>query len=186
MQKSLPHPDFLRKILRHDPETGKFIWLARTEDMFRATEGRTSLHMCRNWNVRWAEQPALTARDAYGYCVGNIERTCMKAHRVGWAMHYGKWPDLFLDHINGDVSDNRIVNLREATHSQNLQNRGPSRRGTSGHKNICFDKRREMWDVNINFGGVKHYLGAFSNLEQALQVRDQHLLKLHGDFARCQ
>jgi hypothetical protein len=38
-------------------------------------------------------------------------------------MHYGVWPTQLIDHINGDSSDNRIVNLRQTTQSENNRNR---------------------------------------------------------------
>ena len=43
------------------------------------------------------------------------------AHRLGWFLHYGKWPKE-LDHINGVRTDNRIENLRECLRSQNSGN----------------------------------------------------------------
>ena len=44
------------------------------------------------------------------------------AHRIAWIMHYGHWPINYIDHINGDGSDNRIVNLRDVTACVNLYN----------------------------------------------------------------
>lgn len=45
-----------------------------------------------------------------------------QAHRLAWLIVYGKFPSVFIDHINGIKTDNRIVNLREATRSVNGQN----------------------------------------------------------------
>lgn len=44
------------------------------------------------------------------------------AHRLAWLYVHGRWPDEFIDHINGDRSDNRIANLRECSAAQNSQN----------------------------------------------------------------
>ena len=45
------------------------------------------------------------------------------AHRVAWALHYNKWPEQTIDHINRDGTDNRIVNLRDVTQSVNNKNK---------------------------------------------------------------
>lgn len=44
------------------------------------------------------------------------------AHRIIWAMHYGKWPESGIDHINGDRLDNRIDNMRDETQFANCKN----------------------------------------------------------------
>ena len=42
-------------------------------------------------------------------------------HRLAWFYVYGRWPVNELDHINRDKTDNRISNLREATHIENMR-----------------------------------------------------------------
>jgi hypothetical protein len=46
----------------------------------------------------------------------------LRAHRVVWAIYYGVWPIMALDHINRVRDDNRIANLREATAAENNAN----------------------------------------------------------------
>ena len=41
------------------------------------------------------------------------------AHRAAWAIHFGEWPKGEIDHINGDASDNRIINLRVVNRTEN-------------------------------------------------------------------
>ena len=77
-----------------------------------------------------------------GYKVGSVFSKRLLAHRVAWAIYYGVWPEDCIDHINGDRSDNRISNLRDANKSTNGMNRGPQRNNSSGMKGIYFDQSR--------------------------------------------
>ena len=63
------------------------------------------------------------------------------------AIHYIPNPDNKpeVDHINQDKSDNRLENLRWVTSLENGQNQGDRIDNTSGHKNICYQKRKNTW-----------------------------------------
>ncbi len=68
-----------------------------------------------------------------GYRVVALKRKTYKAHRVAWLFVHGEWPREQIDHINGVRDDNRIANLREASHWLNAQNiRKPHRDSASG------------------------------------------------------
>ena len=66
------------------------------------------------------------------------------------AEHYISNPDnkSQADHIDRDVHNNDVSNIRWATPSENCQNRrnpAKSCRNKSGHKNIFFRKNRNCW-----------------------------------------
>ena len=46
----------------------------------------------------------------------------ISCHRFVWVLCNGCWPQLTIDHINGNRHDNRIDNLREVTQSENTFN----------------------------------------------------------------
>jgi hypothetical protein len=45
------------------------------------------------------------------------------AHRVAWALHYNKWPQHTIDHINRDGTDNRLENIRDVPQCVNNSNK---------------------------------------------------------------
>lgn len=47
-------------------------------------------------------------------------RYALLAHRLGWAIHYGKWPQENLDHRDDHRDHNWIKNLRELTQVRNI------------------------------------------------------------------
>lgn len=102
------------------------------------------------------------------------------AHRVAWAMFYGEWPDKYIDHINGDRADNRIENLRIATHSQNLRNSAVKAAAASGAKGVAF--RRGVWESRIRIEGKMIHLGSFLTRDEAIASFRTAALLLHGEF----
>lgn len=72
-----------------------------------------------------------------GYIKGNIYGKTYREHRLVWMYHNGDIPEgLEIDHENHIKSDNRIENLRIATHSENQGNRRMSKNNTLGHKGV--------------------------------------------------
>lgn len=81
-------------------------------------------------------------------------------------------PDGFeTDHINRDKLDNRKVNLKSVTSSQNKINKGIRKDNRSGINGIYFDKSRNLWAVEIMLDKKKIYLGRFKNMEDARIAR---------------
>lgn len=68
--------------------------------------------------------------------------------------------DLMIDHINGNRSDNRIVNLRQVTTSQNNMN-------VIGVTGITYDKDRNKWRSRIAINNKQIFLGRFNTEEEA-------------------
>ena len=63
-------------------------------------------------------------KDSGGYIAIAHNKKEIKAHRMAYALYYGKWPVNELDHINRNRADNRICNLRDADRVLNNLNRG--------------------------------------------------------------
>jgi hypothetical protein len=113
-----------------------------------------------------------------GYIIVGLNRKRYKAHILIWMLHYGVWPNKLIDHINGIKCDNRIENLREATKSQNEQNKAKSIRNTSGFKNVFYHPSTGKYRVRIN----KISFGLYLTAEEANQAAIFYRKKLYGEF----
>jgi hypothetical protein len=157
--------ELLRKLLTYDPETGKLTWLARPREMFTNDGYRVA------WCKKYAGKEAGSlAWD--GYRNVGIFTTRYRAHRLAWALHFGRWPAQGLDHINGDRADNRIANLREATQSENQRNRCLPKGHKSGVYGVRWDGKK--WEAFIKGNeGRNKYLGWFDDFDAAVAARRQ-------------
>lgn len=104
-------------------------------------------------------------------------------HRLIWEYFHGVPPTNFIDHIDGNKSNNVISNLREATSAENLANRGKQKNNTSGYKNICWDIGKNNYKVSISSNG-KRIQRSTKDLEEARRWADELRNQLHGEFAK--
>ena len=151
-----------REFLSYDPETGVFLWVKRP-----GGKGDTGVR---------ADHVITT-----GYRRINIFGRSYAAHRVAWLMTYGHWPYLHLDHINRVRDDNRIVNLREATHEQNMANtaaRAPGLKGTTLHHG--------SWRAQVYHRGKTYHLGSYATQEEAHAAYCIGAAYFHGRFANTE
>lgn len=87
----------------------------------------------------------------------------------------------FVDHVNGNRTDNRRCNLRVCTRSQNGYNQGLPKHNTSGFKGVCL--RNGRWIAGIKSNGKKKHLGSFETPEAAYAAYCSAARELHGEFA---
>lgn len=106
-----------------------------------------------------------------------------RAHRLIYLMFNGVIPKT-LDHINGNRSDNRIENLREATDSQNQHNRKVNSKNPTKCKNVRWIARIKRYWVALNVNKQCISLGYFKDLELADLVAQEARNKYHGQFAK--
>jgi len=87
------------------------------------------------------------------------------------------------DHANRNGLDNRRVNLREATSSQNNANKGPASNNTSGYKGITWNRGARRWKAQIGIDGQRRYLGMFDDPAEAARTYNRAALEIFGEFA---
>lgn len=154
----------LKTVLSYNADTGCFRWLVRKNGQ-RAVVGHVN---------------------AEGYLDICIKQRTYRAHRLAWFYAYGEWPPhgMYIDHVNGDRADNRLSNLRLATHAQNLQNCKVKRNSSSGLKGVYWHKRRKKWRSRIRVNGHVLVLGFFSTKEEAHKAYCDAARLHHGQFMR--
>jgi len=159
MNKDLYAPH-LKHYIRYEPFTGQFFW--------RVSPGR-------------GHPVGKETGKSYlnSYKIVSLRGKNFLAHRVAWLIYYGSWPEGIIDHVNGDKSDNRIENLREASRSQNMANRGPRK----GRKYKGVSKKRNRFQAYITKGGERKHLGWFDCEHEAAKAYNIAAKILHGDYA---
>ena len=183
--KKPPSPSVLRQLIDYDPETGALVWRVRDVSFF--TDGKKSALVAMNtWNARCAGKPALNGKMSSGYFSGRIFVRHYLSHRVAWAIYSGAWPERQIDHINGNKSDNRIVNLRSATSQENSKNRAIGIKNTSGTIGVSWSEQKSKWLVRINKNGRQIAIGSFKSKDDAISARAKASLEYgyHANHGR--
>lgn len=122
--------------------------------------------------------------DNNGYVVAHQDNNSfLYMHRLIMGMN--KDNQLEVDHIRGDktTNDNRRINLRITTHSENQMNRKKQSNNTSGVTGVWYNKSRCRWMAEIVAKGKKYNLGQYKTLDEAAAVRREAENILHGDYS---
>lgn len=161
--------EYLRNVLDYDPETGNWLWKWRHDAE-------------RKWNLRWANKPA-GSKSVIGYWAITINKKAYYGHRLAWLWMTGSWPTDLIDHKNETRDDNRWSNLRAATKSENMNNRGATKINTVGLKGVGWNARLNKYKAQIRVDGRNKHLGMFDTKELAHLAYAKAALEHHGEFA---
>lgn len=159
----LPPLEVLNTLLHYDPETGEFRWKQLRRNQI-------------------SENSIAGHRHVSGYIHIKISGKVYKAHRLAYKMYYGIEPDDILDHIDMNRSNNRILNLRIATRSQNVANSKVRSHSLTGVKGVCCISNR--FRARIRFDKKEIFLGSYQTLEEAKSAYDKAAKEYYGEFAR--
>jgi HNH endonuclease len=155
----------VRRLLRYDADTGTFFWRVDTKNT--------------------AAGDVAGSQQSRGYWHIKINRRLYLAHRLAWLYVTGEWPTANIDHINGKRSDNRFVNLRIATNSENARNSRRRINNACGYKGVHYKKRLNKFVAQIHIDGRVHHLGVFKTAEEAHAAYCKAAKKHFGEFARA-
>lgn len=145
--KQLTHERLLQ-VLAYDAETGVFTWRLRT-----------------SIRVKVGSQAGTLRKDGYIY-VG-IDGGKYLLHRLAYFYQHRRWPAVDVDHINGNRADNRASNLRDATRSENMQNRREANSNNLSTGVLGVYKARKRFRAKIEIDYESRSLGYFDTIEEA-------------------
>lgn len=106
------------------------------------------------------------------YRAVRVGESTFYVHRIVWKMHYGVDPDGQIDHIDGDGTNNAIVNLRVVNAVENHRNQRLRRSNKSGILGVSKVKRNGKWRSSITIHGHHVHLGVFDSIEEAAAARE--------------
>lgn len=157
--------EHVKEMLAYDPNSGTLTW--KVNRGFKAKKGDVAGYV-----------------NKLGYRLISINDKPYFAHRIAWLLSTGEMPKLYIDHINGTPCDNRLCNLREVTHQQNMVNRKIGKNNTSGFKGVTFNKCQKKWQASARVNGKRIHLGYFNNPSEASSIYTEFTKKVHGEFTR--
>lgn len=157
----------LKDLLHYDPDTGEFYWLKKVlKDTVKIKRAGSKYKS--------------------GYRFIKIGKKYYPEHRLVWLYVYGNFPDKDIDHINHIKDDNRLCNLREVTHAQNMKNLPLAKNNSSGVSGIYWCKTKGKYISQIKLNGKRIYQRSFHDINEAISQRKAKLLELgfhpnHGE-----
>lgn len=149
--------EIARSFLNYDPDTGQFTWKVKKGSYLAGSKAGS--------------------KSSTGHILIRINYHNFSAHRLAWLLTYGSWPSGSIDHANGDPSDNRISNLRECSHAENMQNMKRRSDNQSGYTGVS--KKANGYSAEIKLLGVKYRLGYFKTAEEAYEAYLKKKRELH-------
>ena len=168
-QKDRITAERLRELLNYDPETG--IWTRIAKPTPRANRSQPG--------------DVVGCLD-HGYLRIGIDGAHYYAHDLAWLYMTGEWPSQGIDHWDLDGTNNRFLNLRKATQSQNLANTRIQSNNTSGIKGVheVRSAAKKRWLAFGKIHGKRINIGTFYTKAEAATARREWAEQTFKEFAR--
>lgn len=147
--------------LSYDPNSGELTWIAK---------GRSR-------KVVVGSRAGSVSR--YGHRVINLKEYLYPEHHIIWRLHFGVWPDGYLDHENHNEQDNRLTNLRDVAKAVNNRNQSKRSNNTTGHPGVWINKKnaKKRFMSEVSYEGKRVHLQSHYSIEEAIAVRKAKLLE---------
>lgn len=154
----------LKEYLHYDPDTGLFKWIKKPSQI-----------------VHIGSIAGTINHD--GYIRIKFHGKIYSAHILAWLYMKGEYPIKQVDHWDLNRGNNKWLNLRIATQSQNMGNIHKPKNNTSGYKGVCWYKPLNKFQAQIGFNNKTIHLGYYIDPKEAARVYDYKAIELFGEFA---
>lgn len=156
------------------------VWYLDVNGIIRAKEN----------GIKKVKDAPCGSKDSKGYLQLNLKGKTYRYHRIAWMLFNkqdipvdSKGKPLSVDHKDSDKENNRGVNLRACTHSENMQN-SRKFKGSSKYKGVYFDRSNNKWKAQIFVNSKVKHLGHFTDEKEAHLAWVKAAKELHGNFYR--
>lgn len=154
----------------YNPEEGTFMWKYRKEQRPQ-------------WNGRCAGKPCGHQRKKDKYLIITINSKRTYGHLVGWILSGRTIPSgYFVDHVDGDTTNNRLNNLRLATFKESSYNT-KSMGGTSKYKGVYLSSRN-TFVAQVTVDRINIQLGSYESENTAAGVYNWVAGRIQGGFCK--
>lgn len=116
------------------------------------------------------------------YLQVSVKCNMLKVHRVAWFLYYGEFPVNQIDHIDRNRSNNKIQNLREVTHDQNMLNKSMYHNSSTKLVGVSWHKTNKKYRAYIGFETKIIHIGYYSTAEEASAAYQKKAAELFGEF----
>lgn len=168
----------LLEVLHYDPTTGIFTWRVNYSRRYLAGREAGTLMAARKFTTRNGQ--------SLPYWTISVDGKTYFRHRLAVFYMTGIWPKDLVDHIDRDSLNDKYVNLREATRSQNQANTGTYRSNRLRRKGVYVvnPNAARPFRAMIQKDNRRISLGRFRTVDEAHAAYAKAAADLHGEFAR--
>lgn len=164
----------LKEVLEYNLKTGELVWIERKQG-------------------RKFGQVAGCLEKSNGYVKIDIDGDTYYAHRLVWLYVYGYFPKgdkPLIDHVDGNPSNNRIDNLKECCHAENMRNTKMMSNNTSGVTGVYLNQQDingrlyQYWITTWNDASGKLRQKCFSVLKLGYEKAEQMAITYRNEQIR--
>lgn len=159
---------YLHECLTYDPDTGVVQWRERPLHHFNWVDNQT------RWNGAWAGKVVGSVKPC-GKVIINLNGKTYRVDKLAHMYMLGRWSKEYVRHIDGDKTNNRWGNLKEASFSEISLFRKTANDNTSGHKGVAPVKNRgnQKWRAMLTVKKVTVLSRHFIHKKDAIAARAQ-------------